>query len=190
MSRIMRGMSDWELKSRRSSSTLRMSTSVGRSGGGWPVQPERTSQDPISRMQSLTPRIDIPPDRLRTPPEAAAIAPHTWATPSILRRRLPLMRIRGDVPAAAHLRNPARKRATSCPRKHHDFDFMGANLPRMTIDNGATERPQSADSPPDTRRSSFGTSMSNPFVKSLNSHQFRNSCSVHSPTPFLPPSGH
>ena len=25
------------------------------------------------------------------------------------------------------------------------------------------------------------------FVKSLNSHQFRNSCSVHSPTPFLPP---
>ena len=60
MSRIMRGMSDWELKSRRSSSTLRMSASVGRSGGGWRMHPERTNQEPINRTQSLTRRMDIP----------------------------------------------------------------------------------------------------------------------------------
>ena len=39
----------------------------------------------------------------------------------------------------------------------HDFDFMGAILSRITIENGPAERPQSAGSPPDTRRSSFGT---------------------------------
>ena len=34
---------------------------------------------------------------------------------------------------------------------------MGAILLRMTIENGAAERPQSADIPPNIRRSSFGT---------------------------------
>jgi len=34
---------------------------------------------------------------------------------------------------------------------------MGAILPRMTIENGAAEHPQSADIPADIRRSSFGT---------------------------------
>jgi len=53
--------------------------------------------------------------------------------------------------------HPASININNCPGEHHDFDFMGAILPRMTIDNGATERPQSADRPKDTRRSSFGT---------------------------------
>ncbi|MEE9213110.1 MAG: hypothetical protein V3U29_10705, partial [Phycisphaeraceae bacterium] len=45
----------------------------------------------------------------------------------------------------------------NCPGEHHDFDFMGAILSRMIIGNGAAERPQSADIPPNIRRSSFGT---------------------------------
>ncbi len=58
---------------------------------------------------------------------------------------------------AGHLHHPASISINNCPGEHHDFDFMGASLPRMTIDNGATERPQSADSPKGTLRSSFCT---------------------------------
>jgi len=41
--------------------------------------------------------------------------------------------------------------------EHHDFDFMGAILPRMTTGNGVAECPQSADISPNIRRLSFGT---------------------------------
>ena len=53
--------------------------------------------------------------------------------------------------------HPASISINNCPGEHHDFDFMGATLPRMTIEHGAAERPQSADILANTRRSSFGT---------------------------------
>ncbi len=46
------------------------------------------------------------------------------------------------------------------PRARRSFasgHTMGAILPRMTIENGATKRPQNANIPPSIRRSSFGT---------------------------------
>ena len=53
--------------------------------------------------------------------------------------------------------HPASISINNCPGEHHDFDFMGAILRRMTIGNGAAERLQSADIQTNVRRSSFGT---------------------------------
>jgi hypothetical protein len=53
--------------------------------------------------------------------------------------------------------HPASINITSCPGEHHDFVFMGAILSQTTAGNAVAERPQSADIPPNTRRSSFGT---------------------------------
>ena len=85
---------------------------------------------------------------------------------SVNRRRLPPSISRSTLISSfwyaitacwCRLIHPASININNCPGEHHDFDFMGAILSRMTTRNGAAERPQSADILPNIRRSSFGT---------------------------------
>ena len=85
---------------------------------------------------------------------------------SVNRRRLPPSISRSTLISSfwyamtvcwCRLTQPASININNCPGEHHDFDFMRTILARMTIENGAAERPQSADIPQNIRRSSFGT---------------------------------